>query len=509
MSTDSTQISEREREILRLVAMGATNQQIAHQLNISINTVKVHLRNIFSKINVASRTEATVYAIQQGLVQLDTPSVSPAEIEAEPDAPADLAEAITPLEQALPTTPNDESVAEPSALAAPIEPEPAPEPALIVPPSAVEPVPSSESVPAMSEASTPAASEQPKPIATSNTSPTRSLPWFWLVLGVIVLLLAVAVGSYQLAARNTPPPSPTAAQPSQPINNTWIIHGTTPKAQTDFATVTYDGRLYMIGGQIGETASKALERYDPSSNTWVLLADKPTAVSQIQATVVRGNIYVPGGQDSGGQVLDILEMYDPTTQQWQQLPPMPEPRSNYALVSAEGRFYVIGGWDGTSYRNDVFMYDPDSATWSSRAAMPTARRNAGVAVIEGRIYVIGGENDQGGLRTNERYDPNVGSDGQWQPQAPLPVAIAHPALANINSNILVFDGASNKAYQYDSLTDAWAELALPDNLPPTQHISAFNNSSIFLFSQPQEGQALQLTEYRLVNRLFLPNIGAQ
>src|SRR5262245_53884654 len=73
MSAEPPQISEREREILRLVAMGATNQQIAHQLNISINTVKVHLRNIFGKIGAASRTEATVYAIQQGLVALDRP----------------------------------------------------------------------------------------------------------------------------------------------------------------------------------------------------------------------------------------------------------------------------------------------------------------------------------------------------------------------------------------------------------------------------------------------------
>src|SRR4051812_20936157 len=70
MSNDSTQISEREREILRLVATGATNQQIAQQLNISINTVKVHLRNIFGKIGVASRTEATVFAVRSGLVQI-------------------------------------------------------------------------------------------------------------------------------------------------------------------------------------------------------------------------------------------------------------------------------------------------------------------------------------------------------------------------------------------------------------------------------------------------------
>src|SRR5215208_3020082 len=77
MSNDSSQISEREREILRLVATGATNQQIAYQLNISVNTVKVHLRNIFGKIGVTSRTEATVFAVRNGLVQISEATVTP------------------------------------------------------------------------------------------------------------------------------------------------------------------------------------------------------------------------------------------------------------------------------------------------------------------------------------------------------------------------------------------------------------------------------------------------
>src|SRR5215475_7480522 len=65
-----SQISEREREILRLVATGATNQQIAQKLHISANTVKVHLRNIFAKIDAGSRTEATLYAVRTGLVRV-------------------------------------------------------------------------------------------------------------------------------------------------------------------------------------------------------------------------------------------------------------------------------------------------------------------------------------------------------------------------------------------------------------------------------------------------------
>ena len=77
----SNELSERELEILRLVATGASNKEIARQLFISANTVKVHLRNIYAKIGVVSRTEAAMYAVNNGLLPVGLPALEQAETE--------------------------------------------------------------------------------------------------------------------------------------------------------------------------------------------------------------------------------------------------------------------------------------------------------------------------------------------------------------------------------------------------------------------------------------------
>lgn len=61
-------LSDRELDVLRLIARGATNQEIAERLVIGESTVKSHVGNIFSKLHLADRTQAAVYAWATGIV---------------------------------------------------------------------------------------------------------------------------------------------------------------------------------------------------------------------------------------------------------------------------------------------------------------------------------------------------------------------------------------------------------------------------------------------------------
>jgi DNA-binding NarL/FixJ family response regulator len=61
-------LTERELYVLRLVASGASNQEIAEKLSISVNTVKTHLKNILEKLQLENRTQAATYALTHGLV---------------------------------------------------------------------------------------------------------------------------------------------------------------------------------------------------------------------------------------------------------------------------------------------------------------------------------------------------------------------------------------------------------------------------------------------------------
>ena len=66
-----TTLTDREVEVLKLVAQGLTNHEIADKLVLSVWTVRTHVRNILDKLHLANRTQAALYALKEGLADLE------------------------------------------------------------------------------------------------------------------------------------------------------------------------------------------------------------------------------------------------------------------------------------------------------------------------------------------------------------------------------------------------------------------------------------------------------
>jgi two-component system, NarL family, response regulator LiaR len=69
-------LTDREVEVLKLVAQGRSNQEIADELVISEATVRTHVSNILGKLHLASRTQAALYALKEGLASLDDSDIA-------------------------------------------------------------------------------------------------------------------------------------------------------------------------------------------------------------------------------------------------------------------------------------------------------------------------------------------------------------------------------------------------------------------------------------------------
>jgi two-component system, NarL family, response regulator LiaR len=64
-------LTEREKEVLQLMATGLSNKDMAQALNLTKGTVKIHVSHILSKLQATSRTEAVIYALERGIIPQD------------------------------------------------------------------------------------------------------------------------------------------------------------------------------------------------------------------------------------------------------------------------------------------------------------------------------------------------------------------------------------------------------------------------------------------------------
>jgi DNA-binding CsgD family transcriptional regulator len=411
------ELSEREREILRLVATGASNKDIARQLTISPNTVKVHLRNIFAKIGSASRTEATLYAIRAGLAAMPGTATTSAE------------------------------TAEPS-------PEARPGPAPGSNGLQLEPTPAI--LPTIGKAG---------PSIISGKTTWRA--WRYAIgLGAVAIVLALAslwAARQPGANRAATSPVATSAPLATPVR--WTTKAPLPTGRSGLAAAVYENLVYAIGGETDQGITGIVERYDPNVDTWATLTPKPIAVADVSAAVIGGLIYVPGGRLPSGQATNQFEAYDPRHDQWTERAPLPLALSGYSLAAFEGKLYLFGGWDGAQYVAKTFEYSPDTDRWVEKRPMPTARGFAGAAATSSRIYVIGGEDGQKSLGVNEAYTPeqDLPNSNPWQTDPPLPAARSHMGVASIVGIIHVLGGQQDdQTLTYDEHSGAWLTVPGPD-----------------------------------------------
>lgn len=465
MINETNQLSEREREILRLVATGLSNQQIANQLGISVNTVKVHLRNVFSKIGVASRTEATMYAVRAGIVTIDR--AEPALLAAPEALPADSVVAVEPE----PTT---------------VEPVP------VVEPTTVEPVPVVQAPPQ-------------ELVVPAPVIPRRRVGWLLPVLTGVALLGLILAGVWWSGW-----PGTSAAPEANADEARWKELPAAQTARAGFAIASSADKLYVIGGENTGGILGKVERYDATQGIWTDLSQKPTPVTDVRAVVLGGKLYVPGGRRSNNpnDITTVVERYDPNAESWEPLPALPQPRSGYALAALEGKLYLFGGWDGATYRSEVFEYDPERESWRERAPMPTARAFADAGVVEGSIYVLGGENQSGPLANNEVYTPAQEGAQPWARRAPLPQPRSKFGLAVALSTIHVLGGEPRNIapVKYNALTDSWQPFGGPSQPIGSQAGVVLQDVSIVVLGGKtgtnSYSQAMQA--YQALSTIFLP-----
>jgi DNA-binding CsgD family transcriptional regulator len=403
------ELSGRECEILRRVATGATNQQIAVELDISINTVKAHLRNIFGKIGAESRTEAAMWAVQQRL--LDVAPEEPAVKAAQPvvadgagGATRPASDTLDPVNQPWPVLPM-QRVALLLVLAV----------AFVV---AVWPNPRSRTI-----------------AAPANR-----------------LVDLYAAPAEDAIAEHIP---------------RWRSRAQMPTPRGRFAQAVVGSTLYAISGLTEEGWTDRVEVFDPVADLWDRRAPKPTAVANVGAAVVGGRIYVPGGLDEGEVVRDVLEVYDPALDEWFEVAPLPTPLCAYAIAPYGDGFYLFGGWDGADYIAAVYYYDAAADRWHESIPMTTARAFAAAVTLQERIYLLGGYDGTTEGAACETFDPALAEAGvdPWQVHAPMSAGRAGHAAAVFRDRIYVVGGGWERSLAfnevYDPAADAWLTFSSP------------------------------------------------
>lgn len=437
MTDDGIQISDRERQILEVVATGASNHEIAQELNISVHTVKVHLRNIYSKIGVQSRAAATRYAVEHGLVHISrqsSPDSVPAtefsagdetsELDADDsdsdndtnESEADGGDVETQARYNGTGEYDDVSGQQTSSIV--VSAMPSPES-----PSANKPetqVDTSQSEIADGSSQTALALSQATPVPLTPATPETIVP--------------ATTPTSESAEK-----ADTLAPTDQTVSNTHH----SPRTVSGFA----HSPLLLIGLAVVSVV--------------LTIALVYTLLHQTQSTVATPTIVTQEATDTIAQIA--------APERWTEHTAMLKPRTNFAATAYDydGKMYIIGGSVADAATAVVERYDPVNDVWVTLEEKPTAVSHIQAVTLGGLIYVPGGENANGNvLDIFEVYDPR---SQNWMSLPSLPSPRSHYALASFEGQIYLFGGWDGQTYCadvfiYNPIEEQWytgQQLARP------------------------------------------------
>jgi len=409
--SEQNKLSDREIQILELVAEGLTNREIAQTLMISPNTVKAHLSNIFEKLAVASRTEATVYAIEHGIV--DVPGVEEAAGHPQrliwnqlrkyiwvliPMILLVLLFLVTLLSNVLMPSPQSD-------------------------------------LPGIDESSERWQERVPMPEYRSKLAAAAYNGEIYAIAGETLQGVSASVLRYS------------------PEENIWTPLEDKPTPVSDIQAAMIGEKIYVPGGTLSDgSPTDILEIYDPRRDQWERGTALPKPLSSYALTDFEGLLYLFGGWDGEKAIPDVL-IYDPASDSWRKGTPMTHPRYDAGAVSLIDKIILLGGRDEDTIFQSGEVYYPtrdvnDEKAWEAFVDLPSPRADFGVASIYDAVYVIGGETGDAHMSGGSGY---ILTNGAW---LELPINQEYVNSESILiplGNILVLLNPSHQ----DQTTEVW------------------------------------------------------
>jgi DNA-binding CsgD family transcriptional regulator len=368
-----TSLSERELELLELVATGASNKEISQQLQISVNTVKVHMRNIFTKLEVSSRTEAAMWAVQNGVVEAGVQG----DRETEPEEPAEVEAG---------------GVGKGGSVAAWFTWVPLRQRFWILGAGSVLLVIIGFGISQIAQ------SVQEPDLTADVISASEFEESRWKQLADMPTAragFAAAVFDnhiYAIAGHGTSGVLGVVER-YDPLKEIWETLNPKPVPVVDVKAGVIGGLIYVPGGRLNNNnVTNILEIFNPNEGVWTQGTPLPKPISAYGLATFEGKMYVFGGWN-GKEYTDSVFMYDPDLNIWTDRTPMPSVLASVDAVVVNDFIYVIGGknWDQVVSINEVYSPISDSAgenPWSSAAPLPQGWQAFGVVNVAENIFVL-------------------------------------------------------------------------------------------------------------------------